>query len=59
MDTRAIHHVLSHSENYYKPDPTRLELGSVLGHGLIVVEGDTLGCFARGRTAEISLRREA
>lgn len=40
MDTRAVNYVLSHPDTYYKPDASKLGLQRVLGHGLLVVEGE-------------------
>lgn len=51
MDTRALNHVLTHSDNYYKPEVSRVELGRILGHGLLVVEGETI--FFRESTFEL------
>ncbi|KZO98275.1 cytochrome P450 [Calocera viscosa TUFC12733] len=39
-DPRAIAHVLSHVENYPKPEYTRGLLGSVTGQGLFIAEGE-------------------
>lgn len=39
MDTRALNHVLSHSEYYLKPELARVHLSQNLGEGLLVVEG--------------------
>lgn len=40
LDTRAIHHVLTHSNDYPKMELSRYFLTQVTGHGLIVAEGD-------------------
>jgi len=40
MDTRAINYVLMNSDDFQKPDITRSNLASLLGEGLLVVEGD-------------------
>lgn len=40
LDTRALNHILHHSEHYYKPEIARLTLGEVLGEGVLVVEGE-------------------
>ncbi|KAI0043383.1 cytochrome P450 [Auriscalpium vulgare] len=40
MDPRAIAHVLSHVHDYTKSDQSRYNIGRVLGHGLLFVEGD-------------------
>jgi hypothetical protein len=39
MDTRALNHVLTHSEYYFKPEAARATLARILGEGLLVVEG--------------------
>lgn len=39
MDTRAIHHVLTHSESYIKPEGGKANLAKTLGEGLLFVEG--------------------
>ncbi|KAI0060548.1 cytochrome P450 [Artomyces pyxidatus] len=40
LDTRAVGYVLSHAVEYQKPEQVRYNLGQVLGHGLLFVEGD-------------------
>ncbi|KAN0097938.1 Cytochrome P450 [Tylopilus felleus] len=39
MDTRAINHVLTHSNDYQKPAQVRYNLSKILGEGLLFVEG--------------------
>ncbi|KAN0097939.1 Cytochrome P450 [Tylopilus felleus] len=39
MDTRAINHVLTHSNDYQKPAQIRYTLSQILGEGLLFVEG--------------------
>ncbi|KZT61472.1 cytochrome P450 [Calocera cornea HHB12733] len=39
-DPRAVAHVLSHVDNYPKPEYTRGLLGSVTGQGLFIAEGE-------------------
>ncbi|KAN0097940.1 Cytochrome P450 [Tylopilus felleus] len=39
MDTRAINHVLIHSNDYQKPAQVRYNLSQILGEGLLFVEG--------------------
>lgn len=33
MDTRAIHHILTHSNDYQKPSQVRYNLSQILGKG--------------------------
>nr|BAK09517.1 cytochrome P450 [Postia placenta] len=40
IDARAINHVLSHSQDYPKPEETRVSLVEILGNGLVVAEGE-------------------
>jgi len=40
MDTRAVNHILTHSEYYPKPAAERMHLARILGQGLLVVEGE-------------------
>ncbi|KAI0736247.1 cytochrome P450 [Fomitopsis betulina] len=40
VDTRALNHVLSHSNDYQKPSLARYNLGQVVGEGLLIVEGE-------------------
>ncbi|KAI0039426.1 cytochrome P450 monooxygenase [Auriscalpium vulgare] len=40
MDPRAVGHVLSHVQDYQKPEQLRYNLGQWMGHGLLFVEGD-------------------
>ncbi|GLB35548.1 putative cytochrome p450 [Lyophyllum shimeji] len=39
-DTKALNHILMHSDIYEKPDVARYNLSRVLGEGVLVVEGD-------------------
>lgn len=39
-DTKALHHILQKSFDYQKPEFVRWSLARVVGHGLIVVEGE-------------------
>ncbi|KAJ7597102.1 cytochrome P450 [Mycena floridula] len=39
-DTKAINHVLMHSFDYQKPEQARWALSRVVGHGVLVVEGE-------------------
>ncbi|EED83509.1 predicted protein [Postia placenta Mad-698-R] len=43
IDTRAINHVLSHSQEYPKPEETRVSLVEILGNGLVVAEAENHG----------------
>lgn len=40
IDTRAINYILSHSQDYPKPERTRHDLTEILGNGLVVAEGE-------------------
>ncbi|KAI0040330.1 cytochrome P450 monooxygenase [Auriscalpium vulgare] len=40
LDPRAVGHVLSHVQDYQKPEQLRYNLGQLMGHGLLFVEGD-------------------
>lgn len=40
MDTKAVHHVLTHNMIYVKPEGPRLTLAELLPDGLLVTEGD-------------------
>ncbi|EED77437.1 predicted protein [Postia placenta Mad-698-R] len=40
IDTRAINYILSHSQDYPKPERTRRDLTEILGNGLVVAEGE-------------------
>ncbi|KZT18662.1 cytochrome P450 [Neolentinus lepideus HHB14362 ss-1] len=40
LDTKAIHHILSHSYDYPKPERGRRVLSRIFGAGLLVVEGE-------------------
>ncbi|KAJ7443571.1 cytochrome P450 [Mycena latifolia] len=40
MDTKALHHILFNTHIYPKPDPSRFNLGRIVGPGILVVEGD-------------------
>ena len=39
LDTRAVNHVLTHSNVYQKPSQARRNLAQILGKGLLFVEG--------------------
>ncbi|KAJ7141737.1 cytochrome P450 [Mycena crocata] len=39
-DTQALHHILSNTHVYQKPEGARVSLGRVVGPGILVVEGD-------------------
>ncbi|KAJ7496540.1 cytochrome P450 [Mycena latifolia] len=39
-DTKALHHFLTNSHIYQKPDPSRYNLARVVGPGLLVAEGE-------------------
>ncbi|KAG2159211.1 cytochrome P450 [Suillus bovinus] len=39
MDTRALNHVLTHSNDYQKPSQVRYNLARILGEGVLFVEG--------------------
>ncbi|KAF8556684.1 cytochrome P450 [Imleria badia] len=39
VDTRAINHILTHTDTYQKAPDTRHALGQIFGEGLLVVEG--------------------
>ncbi|VDC04361.1 unnamed protein product [Peniophora sp. CBMAI 1063] len=41
MDTRAVGHILAHPMDYEKPAPIRQALSTMLGNGLLSVEGET------------------
>ncbi|EJU01812.1 cytochrome P450 [Dacryopinax primogenitus] len=41
IDPRAVAHILSHTEIYPKPEPTKAMLRSAIGEGLVVAEGET------------------
>ncbi|OSX62243.1 hypothetical protein POSPLADRAFT_1046615 [Postia placenta MAD-698-R-SB12] len=40
LDTRALGHILNHSNDYFKPELARHTLSSILGEGLVVAEGE-------------------
>ncbi|KAJ7839965.1 cytochrome P450 [Mycena olivaceomarginata] len=40
VDTKAIHHFLTNTHIYQKPEASRCGLGLVVGPGILVVEGD-------------------
>lgn len=40
LDTRALGHILNHSNDYFKPGLARHTLSSILGEGLVVAEGE-------------------
>ncbi|KAJ7088821.1 cytochrome P450 [Mycena belliarum] len=40
IDTKALHHIITHTDIYEKPSETRYILGRLVGPGLLVVEGD-------------------
>ncbi|TFK49501.1 cytochrome P450 [Heliocybe sulcata] len=40
LDTKAIHHVLSHSYDYPKPEQAHRNISRIFGYGLLVVEGE-------------------
>lgn len=40
IDTRAMNYVLSHSQEYPKPERSRHNLVQILGNGLVVAEGE-------------------
>ncbi|KAJ7075289.1 cytochrome P450 [Mycena belliarum] len=40
IDTKALHHILTHTHIYQKPSEVRYNLGRVVGPGILVVEGD-------------------
>ncbi|PCH37082.1 cytochrome P450 [Wolfiporia cocos MD-104 SS10] len=40
MDTRALNHILSHSNDYQKPAIARFSLSEVLGEGILFAEGE-------------------
>ncbi|TFK46540.1 cytochrome P450 [Heliocybe sulcata] len=42
LDTKAIHHILSHSYDYPKPEGAHRSLSRIFGAGLILVEGMVL-----------------
>ncbi|KAH7929281.1 cytochrome P450 [Leucogyrophana mollusca] len=39
MDLRALNHVLTHSNDYQKPEQVRYNLSQILGEGVLFVEG--------------------
>ncbi|KAJ7154854.1 cytochrome P450 [Mycena crocata] len=39
-DTKALHHILSNTHVYHKPEGSRASLARVVGPGILVVEGD-------------------
>ncbi|KAJ7085247.1 cytochrome P450 [Mycena belliarum] len=40
IDTKALHHILTHTHIYQKPSEVQYNLGRQVGPGLLVVEGD-------------------
>ncbi|KAJ7075216.1 cytochrome P450 [Mycena belliarum] len=40
IDTKALHHVITHTHIYQKPSEMRYNLGRGVGPGILVVEGD-------------------
>ena len=40
IDTKAINHVLMNDYLYEKPEPARYNLSQIVGHGILIVEGD-------------------
>ncbi|ETW77148.1 hypothetical protein HETIRDRAFT_152123 [Heterobasidion irregulare TC 32-1] len=40
LDTRALSHILSHHDDFVKPERVRYTLGQVVGQGLLVVQGE-------------------
>ncbi|KAL1746509.1 cytochrome P450 [Schizophyllum fasciatum] len=39
-DYRALHHLVTRDDIYYKPDATRYSLGRVVGDGILITEGE-------------------
>ncbi|KAL1716765.1 cytochrome P450 [Schizophyllum commune] len=39
-DTRALHHLSTRDDIYWKPDSTRYSLGRVVGDGILITEGE-------------------
>ncbi|KZT61471.1 cytochrome P450 [Calocera cornea HHB12733] len=62
IDPRAVAHILSHVENYPKPNHTKAMLRSVVGDGLLVVEDDAhrrqkrimYPCFSPSQIREVT-----
>ncbi|KZS96686.1 cytochrome P450 [Sistotremastrum niveocremeum HHB9708] len=40
QDTRALQHILSHADEFQKPDQVRSNLAHVLGEGVLIAEGE-------------------
>lgn len=40
IDTKALHHIITHTQIYQKPLEVQYNLGRVVGPGVLVVEGD-------------------
>ena len=39
-DTRALHHLSTRDDIYWKPSSTRYSLGRVVGDGILITEGE-------------------
>ncbi|KAI0768260.1 cytochrome P450 [Trametes elegans] len=40
LDTRALNHILTHSNEYQKPSAARKNLAKILGEGVLITEGE-------------------